>query len=102
MTHHDLGLYNKSIAAFRNALQYAPGDPAIYYQLGMVAMDQFFDREAEAYFLEGLKLNPDHVLILLALGRLYLRMTQAQAAISVLRQATHLEPSFAEGWHQLA
>ena len=101
MTHHDLGLYNKSIAAFRNALQYAPGDPAIYYQLGMVAMDQFYDREAEAYFLEGLKLNPDHVLILLALGRLYLRMNQAQAAISVLRQATQREPSMWEGWYEL-
>ncbi len=101
MTHHDLGLYNKSIAAFRNALQYAPGDPAIYYQLGVVAMDQLYDREAEAYFLEGLKLNPDHVLILLALGRLYIRMNQAQAAISVLRQATQREPSMWEGWYEL-
>ena len=101
MTHHDLGLYNKSIAAFRNALQYAPGDPAIYYQLGVVAMDQLYDREAEAYFLEGLKLNPDHVLILLALGRLYIRMNQAQAAISVLRQVTQREPYMWEGWYEL-
>ncbi len=101
MTYHDLGLYDKSVAAFKRALQYAPNDPAIYYQLGTVAMDQFYDREAEAYLLEGLKINPDHVLILIALGRLYVRMNQAQAAISVLRQATQREPSLWEGWYEL-
>jgi tetratricopeptide (TPR) repeat protein len=101
MTFHDLALYDKSIAAFRNALQYAPRDSAIYYQLGSVAMDQLYDREAEAYFLEGLKINPDHALILIALGRLYVRMNQAQAAISVLRQATQREPAMWEGWYEL-
>ncbi len=101
MTYHDLGLYNQSIGAFKNALKYAPGDSAIYYQLGTVSMDQLYDREAEGYFLEGLKINPDHVLILIALGRLYIRMNQAQAAISALRQATQREPAMWEGWYEL-
>jgi len=101
MTFHDLALYDKSIAAFKSALQYAPGDSAIYYQLGNVAMDQLYDREAEAYFLEGLKINPDHALILIALGRLYTRMNQAQVAITVLRQATQREPALWEGWYEL-
>ena len=102
MTFHDLALYDKSITAFKNALQYAPKDlAAIYYQLGNVAMDQLYDREAEAYFLEGLKINPDHALILIALGRLYIRMNQAQVAISVLRQATLREPAMWEGWYEL-
>ncbi len=101
MTYHDLALYANSITAFKNALQYNPSDSAIYYQLGTVAMDQFYDREAEAYFLEGLKITPDHVLILLALGRLYTRMNQAHAAISVLRQVTQLEPARWEGWYEL-
>jgi tetratricopeptide (TPR) repeat protein len=101
MTFHDLALYDKSISAFKHALQYAPGDSAIYYQLGSVAMDQLYDREAEAYFLEGLKINSDHALILIALGRLYIRMNQAQVAISVLRQATQREPAMWEGWYEL-
>ena len=101
MTYHDLGLYNQSIGAFKNALKYAPGDSAIYYQLGTVSMDQLYDREAEGYFLEGLKINADHVLILIALGRLYTRMNQAQAAISALRQATQREPAMWEGWYEL-
>jgi tetratricopeptide (TPR) repeat protein len=101
MTYHDLALYANAIVAFKNALQFAPRDSAIYYQLGLVAMDQFYDREAEAYFLEGLKINPDHVLILGALGRLYIRMNQAQAAISVLRQVTQRDPAMWEGWYEL-
>ncbi len=101
MTYHDLGLFDKAIAAFKNALQYSPNDSAIYYQLGTVAMDQFYDREAEAYFLEGLKINPDHVLILLALGRLYIRTNQSSAAISVLRQVTQRDPAMWEGWYEL-
>jgi serine/threonine protein kinase/cytochrome c-type biogenesis protein CcmH/NrfG len=101
MTYHDLGLFDKATAAFKNALQYSPKDSAIYYQLGTVAMDQFYDREAEAYFLEGLKINPDHVLILAALGRLYIRMNQASAAISVLRQVTQRDPAMWEGWYEL-
>jgi tetratricopeptide (TPR) repeat protein len=101
MTYHDLDLFANAITAFKNALQYSPKDSAIYYQLGTVAMDQFYDREAEAYFLEGLKINPDHVLILVALGRLYIRMNQAQAAISVLRQVTQRDPAMWEGWYEL-
>jgi tetratricopeptide (TPR) repeat protein len=101
MTYHDLDLLASAITAFKNALQYSPKDSAIYFQLGTVAMDQFYDREAEAYFLEGLKINPDHVLILAALGRLYIRMNQAQAAISVLRQVTQRDPAMWEGWYEL-
>jgi tetratricopeptide (TPR) repeat protein len=101
MTYHDLGLFASAITAFKNALLYSPKDSAIFYQLGTVAMDQFYDREAEAYFLEGLKITPDHVLILVALGRLYIRMNQAQAAINVLRQATQRDPAMWEGWYEL-
>jgi tetratricopeptide (TPR) repeat protein len=88
MSYHDLGLYPKAIEAFKGALKLAQKDPAVYFQLGNVAEDQGYNLEAEAYFLEGLKINPNHALILLALGRLYLKMNQAQAAISELRQAT--------------
>src|SRR5258708_12344062 len=94
MTFRGLALYDKSIMAFKSALQYAPGDSAIYYQLGNVAMDQLYDREAEAYFLEGLKINPDHALILIALGRLYIRMNQPHTAITVLPHTTHHQPPF--------
>jgi len=101
MCYHDLGLYPKAIEAFKGALQLASKDSAVYFQLGKVAEDQGYNLEAEAYFLEGLKINPNHALILIALGRLYLKMNQAQASISVLRQATQQEPGMWEGWYEL-
>jgi cytochrome c-type biogenesis protein CcmH/NrfG len=64
-------------------------------------MDQGYNLEGEAYFLEGLKLNPNHALILAALGKLYLKMNQAANAINVLRQATQIEPQMWEGWYEL-
>src|SRR5260370_39944482 len=62
MTYHDLGLYNQWIGAFKNALKYAPGDSAIYYQLGTASMDQLYDREAEGDFLERNNINPYRLL----------------------------------------
>ncbi len=101
MSYHDLGLYPQSTVAFKKALQLAPRDSAIYYQLGMVAMAQSYKREAEAYFLEGLKINPDHALILIALGRLYIEMNQVSSGINILRRVTQTDPTLAEGWYEL-
>lgn len=101
MSYHDLELYDQANTAFKKVQQTTPRDSAIYLQLGRVAMDQGYNLEAEAYFLEGLKINPSHTLILVALGRLYLKMNQAQSAINVLRQATQLEAGLWEGWYEL-
>jgi Flp pilus assembly protein TadD len=53
---------------------------------------------------EGLQVQPNHTLILVTLGKLYLKMGQSSAtakAINVLRQATQLEPTLWEGWYEL-
>ena len=101
MTYNDLELFDKASSAFTSALGYAPRDSAIYYQLGNAAAGRGFSREAEGYYLEGLKINPDHALILIALGRLYLKTNQVPSAISVLRQATQRDPAAWEGWFEL-
>src|SRR6266487_3666876 len=101
MCYHDLGLYPQSTVVFKKALQLAPRDPAIYYQLGTVAMAQSYKREAEVYFLEGLKINPDHALILTALGRLYIEMNQVSSAIKILRQVTQADPTLGDAWYEL-
>jgi len=64
-------------------------------------MAQSYKREAEAYFLEGLKINPDHALILIALGRLYIEMNQVSSGINILRRVTQTDPALAEGWYEL-
>lgn len=101
MCYREMALYSQATIAFKSAQQLLPRDPATYYQLGMLAMEQGYNREAEGYFLEGLKLNSDHALILVALGRLYGEMDQLKSAIDTLRQATQREPALPDGWYEL-
>src|SRR5262249_26924580 len=68
MCYRDLELPVKATNAFKKALALTPQDSAIYYQLGLVALELGTYREAEVYLKDGLKINPDHVLILIALG----------------------------------
>jgi len=101
MCYRDLALYAQASDTFKKALVLAPQDPAIYYQLGMLAMEQGYNREAEAHFLDGLRINSDHALILIAIGRLYIETKQIPSAISTLRQATQRDPALWEGWYEL-
>jgi predicted Zn-dependent protease len=66
-----------------------------------VAVEQGFRGEAEKYFLEGLKITPDHALILTSLGHLYVELEQPNSAIEVLSQATRREPNLPDGWYEL-
>ena len=101
MCYRDLELYPQAIAAFKKALALAPKDSAIYYQLGLATAEQGSPREAEGFFLEGLRINPDHALIMIALGRIYIEARQIPAAISLLRKATMLDETLWEGWYEL-
>jgi Tfp pilus assembly protein PilF len=67
----------------------------------MVALEQGYSRQAEAHFLEGLKINPDHTLLLIALGRLYIEMRQYKAAVSTLRKVVQQDPAQGEAWLEL-
>jgi tetratricopeptide (TPR) repeat protein len=67
----------------------------------MVAMEQGYNREAEKYFQQGLKITPNHALILTSLGHLYIRMNRLRLAISTLLKATQYEPALPDGWYEL-
>jgi tetratricopeptide (TPR) repeat protein len=104
LSYSDLELYDKASNAFQQVQKLTPRDSAVYLQLGRVAMEQGYMIEAEAYLQEGLQVQPNHTLILVTLGKLYLKMSQSSAtakAINVLRQATQLEPTLWEGWYEL-
>ena len=53
MCYRDLKLYPQAMAAFQKAQRVAPQDLAIYYQMGMVAQEQGYMQEAQAYFFAG-------------------------------------------------
>ncbi len=101
MCYRDLGKPARAMTVFQKARTLAPQDPAIYYQLGLAATEQHLYQEAETYFQDGLKINPDHALILIALARLLIDTRQYPAAISLLRQATQRDDTLWEGWYEL-
>ncbi|GLV58400.1 hypothetical protein KDH_52330 [Dictyobacter sp. S3.2.2.5] len=102
MCYRDLALYPLAMTAFKQAQQTAPNDPAVYYQLGLVALEQGLTGEAVSYLKRGLEINPDHALILIALGRIYIDMkNQLPAAISTLFHAAQIDPALWEAWYEL-
>ncbi|GER88119.1 hypothetical protein KDW_22810 [Dictyobacter vulcani] len=102
MCYRDLALHPLAMAAFKKAQAAAPDDPAVYYQLGLVSSEQGLTSEAVVYFKRGLEINADHALILVALGRIYIDMkNQLPTAITMLRQATQIDPALWEAWYEL-
>jgi predicted Zn-dependent protease len=67
----------------------------------MAAHEQGSKREAEKYFLDGLRITPEHALILTSLGHLYVELDQLRSAIDILLQATWREPNLPDGWYEL-
>ncbi len=102
MCYRDLALYPLAMGAFKKAQVLAPGDSAVYYQMGLVATEQGQKDEAVSYFTRGLDINPDHALILVALGRILAEMkNQLSIAIASLQHATQVDPDLWEAWYEL-
>jgi serine/threonine protein kinase/tetratricopeptide (TPR) repeat protein len=101
MCYRDLDLYPQATSTFKKALALEPLDPAVHYQLGLIAMEQGYSREAETHFQDGLRINANHALILTALGRLQIENRQFPLAVRTLQKATKSEPLLWEGWYEL-
>src|SRR5207248_4509457 len=101
MCYRDLKLYPQAMAAFQKAHRVAPQDLGIYYQMGMLAMEQGYMQEAQAHLLEGLKINPDYLPLLIALGHLYIEMRKYKMAVSTLLSVTQRDPAHWEAWFEL-
>lgn len=101
LCYRDLDLLPQAKGAFLKAKGAAPRDPAVYYQLGLLSIDQGNYREAEKCLRNGLAMQPDHALILIALGRLFMKTNKAARAINSLRQAVQIDSMLWEGWYEL-
>ena len=101
LCYHDLDLVPQATQAFKTALALTSQNADVYYQLGWLALEQQAYKEAEKYLGDGLKINPDHACLIMALGQVYAGTKQMTAAISMLRKATQLDPTLWEGWYHL-
>ncbi len=87
--------------ALTRARQYDPRNPEISHQLGLICLDQGMLAQAEGEFLEGLRVAPGSVPLLLALGRVYAARKQWQEAIARFRDAAKADPKNAAAFREL-
>lgn len=83
----------KATAAFRDELKLNPEDAACEFQLGQIAQVEGNRADAKAHFEEALKLSPQFVTALIALGKMETQDKRYQRAIELLSNAVALQPA---------
>jgi tetratricopeptide (TPR) repeat protein len=87
---HSPEVLEQAAAEFRAELKLNPEDASCEFQLGQIAQVETKTADAKAHFEQALKLSPDFVQALLALGKLE---KNSPRAIELLTKATSLEPN---------
>lgn len=87
---HSPEVLERAANEFRAELKLNPEDASCEFQLGQIAQVETKASDAKAHFEEALKLSPDFVQALLALGKLE---KNSPRGIELLTKATTLEPS---------
>jgi tetratricopeptide (TPR) repeat protein len=86
---HSPEVLEQAAAEFRSELKLNPEDASCEFQLGQIAQVQTKTSDAKAHFEQALKLSPDFVQALIALGK---TEKNSPRAIELLSKATSLEP----------
>ena len=94
MAYAELNDVEKSVGAFRKALEIDPdsadnhfGLAMAYYQMGIA------DKQAEEEFLNAIKIDPGHVDARLYLSLLYREWGEIQKAAEQLRKVLEIDPT---------
>jgi tetratricopeptide (TPR) repeat protein len=83
----------KATAAFRDELKLNPEDGACEFQLGQIAQVEGKKTDAKAHFEEAVKLAPEFVQALIALGKVETLDKRYDRAVSLLNRAVALQPT---------
>jgi tetratricopeptide (TPR) repeat protein len=91
-----LGQIDKAMAAYQNAIAWQANspvrDPAPFFDLGSLLMDQNRSQEAVPYFLQAIAIAPKESRYHEQLGQAYFRLEQLQKAQPELEIAVGLSP----------
>ena len=90
---HSPELLAQAASEFRTELTLNPEDASCPFQLGQIALVETKTADAKAYFEAALKLAPDFVQALLALGKLESSARNYPRAIELFSRVTQLEPA---------
>jgi tetratricopeptide (TPR) repeat protein len=98
----DAGFFQQASAAYRAAVQQAPDDPVLHFNLGNV-LYSLNDREgACSNFRRAVELESSYVEAWNNLGNLMAELGQLEQATTALRYALHLVPTYADAHFNLA
>jgi tetratricopeptide (TPR) repeat protein len=92
MQSHSPDALEQAAKEFRAELALNPEDASCHFQLGQIAQVETKSPEARTEFNEALKLSPDFVQALIALGKLETSAKNYLRAIELLSHATSLQP----------
>jgi cold shock CspA family protein/cytochrome c-type biogenesis protein CcmH/NrfG len=89
---HDEERWEEAIGAYREALQAAPKDASVHYNLGLALHETGRRAAAMAHYREALRLRPDHAETHLNLGTALYENGQLEEAVEAFQSALTLEP----------
>ena len=96
-----LGRLDRAAKALSRALDYAPQDPVLHYNLGLVLMKAGRIREAIAHFRRAARLRPTLVLAWNNLAVAYFELGDLARAEAAIRRALKVRPDYAAAWNNL-
>jgi len=86
VTQERLGHSTEAIQTFQKALSLSPHDPDILKEMGIACYKAGMATEAAPYLREAIKRDPDNVLSLLYLARVYEALGQKEEAIGLFKE----------------
>ncbi len=90
---HSPEALDQAAAEFHSELKLSPEDGACEFQLGQIAQVQAKTPDAELHFERALKVSPNFVQALIALGKLKTQDKRYTDAVNLLSHATALQPT---------
>jgi tetratricopeptide (TPR) repeat protein len=98
----DAGRFDEAAAAYRAAIELAPDDPVLRFNLANVLYSAEKTAEAVTHFRRAVEIDPSYVEAWNNLGSLLAEQDQIDEATTALRYALHLMPTYADAHFNLA
>jgi tetratricopeptide (TPR) repeat protein len=102
LKYYDLGLWQKAIVAFSDAIAINPNFAVAHFGLGVTYSRLENWEEALSYFKKTIELNPTFAHGYLGLGITYNILGSNDKAMKALKRAVLIDPRFAQAHHALA
>lgn len=90
--YYNKGMLDEASEEFKKALELAPNDAEVHYNLGDVYADQEIYDKARAAYKKVIEINPEFIDAYLNLGMIYLSMDLLEEEVSLYKQGLKFNP----------